>query len=250
MKNYREKAAARYEEMLAVTQSDIPGSKDTVRRYYRSNLLPRLPEGRDSAILDLGCGSGLFLDFLAGEGYTDARGVDDCPSLARSCGDSGLEVEESDNVDYLERHPGRFECVVLNHVLEHYDKSEGLALLEAVRVSLRPGGRVIVVCPNMANPYTAGRGRYADLTHETGYTPESIRFMLRLAGFGEAEVHGIDIYCLSNPLANAAGKVAWAVLSLSMRLTYLLNGVRDAEVLTKNMLALAFYQPGPVDDDG
>jgi len=249
MKNYREKAAARYEEMLAVTQSDIPGSGDTVRRYYRRNLLPRMPGSRDSAILDLGCGSGLFLDFLSGEGYVDARGVDSCPALVRSCGDSGFDVEESDNMEYLGKHPGRFDCVVLNHVLEHYGKSEGLSLLEAVRGSLRPGGRVIVVCPNMANPYTAGRGRYADLTHETGYTPESIRFMLRLADFAEAEVYGIDIYCLSNPLANAAGRIAWAVLSLSMRLTYLLNGVRDAEVLTKNMLALALNQPGPGDDE-
>ena len=239
MKNYRKKALGRYQTMLAVTQADLPGGTETAMRYYARNLLPRLPRARDSSILDLGCGSGLFLEFLARRGFTESRGIDACDAHIRACSDRGLDAELGDNVDFLGRNPERFDCVVMNHVLEHYDKEEGFALLEAVHGSLRPSGRIIAVCPNMGNPLTAGRGRYADLTHETGYTEESLRFILQLAGFEEVSVHGIDIYCLSNPLANAAGRTAAALLSLFLRIAYLVNGVRSTTILTKNILAVS-----------
>lgn len=239
MKRYREKAVQRYETMLAVTQTDMPGGKKAVMRYYRKNLLPHLPEVRDSSILDLGCGSGLFLEFLATEGFRNVRGVDVCSEHIRSCMDSGSSATLEDNMSFLARHVESFDCIVMNHVLEHFDKDEGLDLLDAVFASLNPGGRVIVVCPNMGNPFTAGRGRYADLTHETGYTEESLQFMLQLAGGEQVSLHGINIYCLSNSVANAVGKLAWALLSLFFRLIYLLNGVQSTTVLTKNMLALA-----------
>lgn len=239
MKRYREKAIRQYETMLAFTQADIPGGRSAVMRYYRRNLLPHLPAESDSSILDLGCGSGLFLEFLMQEGFERSRGVDICDEHIRLCRDLGVNATLEDNMNFLEKHVERFDCIVMNHVLEHFDKDEGLDLLEAVFAGLRPGGRVIVVCPNMGNPFTAGRGRYADLTHETGYTGESLQFMLQLAGGEQVSLHGIDIYCLSNSFANAAGKMAWAFLSLVLRLTYLLNGVRSTTVLTKNMLALA-----------
>jgi len=229
--------------MLAVTQADLPGTTETVMRYYGKNLAPHLPEARDSSILDLGCRSGLFLEFLRRQGFTGSLGTDICDANISACRDRGLSVEHEDNIDFLVRNPERFDCVVMNHVLEHYDKEEGLSLLESVMAGLRPGGMIIVVCPNMGNPLTAGRGRYADLTHETGYTEESLRFMLQLAGFEEVSVHGIDIYCLSNPLANAAGRAAAALLSLVLRLAYLVNGVRSTTILTKNMLAVS-TKPG------
>ena len=239
MGNYRKRAAERYEKMLAVTQADLPGGRKAAMRYYARNLLPHLPGDRDSTILDLGCGTGLFLEFLMRTGFSEARGLDICEEHIRACCDRGLDAELGDNLAYLGNNRGRFDCVAMNHVLEHYDKDEGLKLLEAVLESLRPGGRLIAVCPNMANPLTAGRGRYADLTHETGYTEESIGFMMQLAGFEEVSVRGIDIYCLSNPLANLAGKAVWAVMSSVWRIAYLVNGVRSTTVLTKNMLAVS-----------
>jgi SAM-dependent methyltransferase len=245
MKRYRSRAMESYERMLSVTQEEMPGGAEALGRYYRKNLLPRLPRERDAAILDLGCGRGDFLRFLRDSGYTGLTGVDLCEEHVRSCAGSGLDVSLGDNLCFLEEHRERFDCVTLNHVLEHYDKDEGLSLLEAVLGSLRPGGRIIVVCPNMGNPFTAGRGRYADLTHETGYAGESLRFILQLAGFGSISLHGIDIYCLSNPLLNLAGRLAASSMFLFMRIIYLLNGVRSTKILSKNMLAVAEKPGGP-----
>jgi O-antigen chain-terminating methyltransferase len=243
MKRYRRKAMEYYERMLAVTQEDIPGGPDAIRRYYRKNLLPRLPQVPTASILDLGCGRGFFLEFLREMGYDDLLGVDICEEHVRSCVESGMNVTLEDNMRFLEKHPERFDCVTLNHVLEHYDKEEGLSLLESVRDSVRPGGRIVVVCPNMGNPFTAGRGRYADLTHETGYSEESLRFILQLAGFEGISLHDIDIYCLSNPVINTAGRVLASLMFLFMRIIYLLNGVRSTSILSKNMLAVA-EKPG------
>ena len=245
MKRYTRKAMQFYERMLAVTQEDAPGGVDALRRYYRKNLLPRLPRDPAAPILDLGCGRGMFLEFLRERGYGELLGVDICEEHVRSCVDNGFNVALEDNLCFLEKYPERFDCVTLNHVLEHYDKDEGLSLLEEVRDSIRPGGRIIVVCPNMGNPFTAGRGRYADLTHETGYSEESLRFILQLAGFDGISIHAIDIYCLSNPVLNAAGRFSASLMFFFMRIIYMLNGVRSTRILSKNMLAVAEKQSRP-----
>ena len=236
MKRYREKALEYYQQMLSVTQTDLHGQKGTINRYYKKNLLAHLPVDRTSPVLDLGCGFGLFLDFLKERGYTNAAGIDICQPNVDICNSKGFSVTLDDNLAFLRNNPGRYSCITMNHLIEHYDKESGLELIEAVHRSLSDDGTAIIVCPNMANPLTSGRGRYADLTHETGYTEESLRFILQLGGFKSFSFHPVNIYCLSNPLLNLAGRTGARLMYLFFSAAFLLNGVKSTTIFSKNML--------------
>ena len=235
---YREKAAAHYEKYLATVQPDLQREGDLAARLYARNLKPHLPPAPHAAIGDLGCGFGLFLSFLRELGYQSITGVDICPGFAPICRSQGFEIHIEDNVSFLRQRPQQFDCITLNYVLEHYDKESGLELVEAVHGSLKPGGRTLITVPNMANPVTASRSRYMDITHEVSYTEESLGYLLRVAGFSNATLHPVDQYCLPNPLFNLAGRAAgWAFFKL-LRLVYLLNAVRSTRIYTKALLAV------------
>jgi hypothetical protein len=104
---------------------------------------------------------------------------------------------------------------------------------------LKPGGKALVVVPNMGNPFTAPRGRYVDITHEVGYTQESMNFLLELAGFARIRILSIDHFVLPNPLFNLAGKTALYCVYACMRVLYLLHGITSTTLYGKNMLSVA-----------
>jgi SAM-dependent methyltransferase len=83
-------------------------------------------------------------------------------------------IECVNALEYLPRHAGTFDVIVLKAVLEHMPKPDVLPLLNAIERALRPGGTVIVDVPNMDWLF-AGHERYMDFTHETGFTRESLR---------------------------------------------------------------------------
>lgn len=239
MKKYTQKALRRYDEMLSITQDELKGQESLFIRFYELNWLPHLPRDKNASILDLGRGFGLFLKFLRSREYTSISGIDLCQANVDTCKETGLSVTLGDNVPYLKEHQNEFDCISLNHILEHYDKEGGLEFLETVHSALRRDGVAIVVCPNMGNPLTAGRGRYYDLTHETGYTEDSLRFILQLAGFDEISLYSIDIYCLSNPLLNAAGRFGASLMFALFRISFLINGIRSTKIFSKNLMAVA-----------
>ncbi|MDA9982579.1 class I SAM-dependent methyltransferase [Gammaproteobacteria bacterium] len=81
---------------------------DVFARGTLKNLLRRLTGNgleKNSTILDFGCGNGVFLEYLRGEGYTTAAGYD--PYVAES--------EELPLMD------GGYDCVVANDVIEHVE---------------------------------------------------------------------------------------------------------------------------------
>jgi len=74
------------------------------------------------------------------------------------------------------------------HVIEHVAKRQAVPFLNAVRKALAPGGVLLLETPNMANPFLGLTFRYADFTHEVGYTETSIHYVLQAAGFHDITV--------------------------------------------------------------
>jgi SAM-dependent methyltransferase len=121
-----------------------------VQRPYRKNL-QRQQLGRT---LDVGCGIGRNLAALS----ADSLGVDhnaQSVELARQRGYRAVTVEQF-NADPPE--PGSFDSMLLAHVVEHMTVAEAEELVRFYLPYIRPGGRVMLICPQR-------RGFATDDTH-------------------------------------------------------------------------------------
>jgi 2-polyprenyl-3-methyl-5-hydroxy-6-metoxy-1,4-benzoquinol methylase len=158
--------------------------------YYRAELQALLPEARDARIVEVGCGFGHLLRFLAERGYRDLCGVDLDPDLAAATAQrlaGRATVHCADARAFLAAHEGRFDLVLAYDILEHFDLDGALAFATAARRALRPGGRAVFRTPNMANVLGC-YSRYMDLTHRIGFTEQSARQLLLTAGFADVAV--------------------------------------------------------------
>jgi SAM-dependent methyltransferase len=122
-----------------------------VQRPYRWNLR-RLNLGRT---LDLGCGVGRNLAHLGGNGV----GVDHNASsvaVARSRGLVAFSSAEFPSTRYAG--PGAFDSLLAAHLIEHMSREEAIELLRTHLQFVRPGGKVVLICPQE-------RGYASDPTH-------------------------------------------------------------------------------------
>ncbi len=171
-----------YFEQYAAVNDLSPAGRRKYWPGYRVLFAPLLPRRKDSRILDIGCGAGLFLEWLAATGFTNAVGIDIDPGqvkFARSLGQNAVLVE--DPVAWL-RTQEPFAAVFMSDVMEHLAEDQLDTLLGAIRQSLEKDGRLIVRVPN-ATSVTSLWVRYADVTHKRLYTAESLSFVLHGAGF-------------------------------------------------------------------
>lgn len=132
----------------------------------------RLPGG---AILDAGCGIGMYL--RAFRDYSPhVFGVDIEPAHARAAAaHGGVALAPGERLPFA---GGRFDLVLSHEVIEHV-QDDRACVAELVRL-LRPGGRLVLFCPNRLYPFeTHGhywRGRYHfGNTPLVNYLPDRLR---------------------------------------------------------------------------
>ena len=152
-------------------------------RYY----LPRLREanaGADtSAILDLGCGRGEWLELLREENLASS-GVDLNAAMCRQCRERELEVAQGDALQYLRALPPSSVGVVTGfHIIEHLPFEILMMLLAETYRVLRPGGLAIFESPNCKNLIVGASNFNIDPTHRNPVFPETAKFMLEITGF-------------------------------------------------------------------
>jgi SAM-dependent methyltransferase len=107
-------------------------------------FLPRIPSGRSQRVIDIGCSNGSWLAQARSAGWQVA-GVEPDPVSRGQARDRGIEVRKS-VADWLGE-PETFDCVTINHVIEHVH--DPLALLRDAYALLRPGGLLYVDTPNI-----------------------------------------------------------------------------------------------------
>ncbi len=161
------------------------GLDETKRRWYDRQYGPFLRNWRvEDRILELGCGSGDFLAYLAERGLERAEGVDLSPEQIEQAGGRRLAVACEDARERLARSAGCYDAIVAFDFLEHFTRDELFELLPLIHDALRPGGRLLVQTPNGAGIF-ASQIVFGDLTHLTILTEDSFRQLVRLHGFSE-----------------------------------------------------------------
>src|SRR5437667_4806132 len=129
--------------MPAVAPSIAPPAPGDLRRDLR--LIAEMIEP-GARVLDIGCGDGALLAFLAREKGVDARGIELSQSGVNACVRHGLSVIQGDADRDLDTFPaGAFDVVVLSQTLQATRQPRHV--LEEL---LRIGKRAIVSFPNFA----------------------------------------------------------------------------------------------------
>jgi 2-polyprenyl-3-methyl-5-hydroxy-6-metoxy-1,4-benzoquinol methylase len=147
--------------------------------------------GRENRVLDVGCSSGYLAAPLAARRNTivgvelDAAAARDAQAFCEQVLLGDVETME------LPLEPGSFDVVLLGDVIEHLH--DPVDTLRRLRRFLRPGGRLVLSTPNVANwairlSLLAGRWRYTDRgildrTHTHLFTRATLREAIESAGY-------------------------------------------------------------------
>jgi O-antigen biosynthesis protein len=147
--------------------------------------------GRPDRVLDVGCSTGYLASRLRERGSTivglelDERAAEQARRFCEAVHVGDVETME------LPFQPAGFDAIVAGDFIEHL-RDPG-AFLERIRPLLRPGGRLVLSTPNIANwamrlGLLFGRFRYTewgllDRTHTHLFTRKTLRECLEQAGY-------------------------------------------------------------------
>ena len=196
------------------------------------------PEDRALDFLDIGCGHGSLLYFLAEAGYTRTSGVDASPEqvmLAERLGIRNICCAPA--LEFSRCLPdASLDVVTLFDILEHLERQELFDLLDEVSRILRPGGSCLAHVP-CAEGIFAMRVLYADLTHVQAFTSVSAAQIFKLAGFSQVEcfeerpaVYGVK---------SAVRRAVWDVGTIPVRLLFMAEAGFHRTILSQNMMIRA-----------
>ena len=214
-------------EMFARLYTSGEGSVPELKSYYGycyddepDNPLVQLYEGwldeiekhhEPGRLLDVGCGTGLFLSAARRRGW-QPFGIDDSEEATKYAREEfGLDVWVGDFKDFHAENR-RFDVITGWDILEHARKP--LEVLEAMRNCLAPSGVVALSTPNQRNILDLVAGTFYRLSggratgylekfyieqHFLYYTPDTLAQALQRAGFEVAKMarEGTDLRRLS-----------------------------------------------------
>ncbi|MDB4308064.1 methionine biosynthesis protein MetW, partial [Gammaproteobacteria bacterium] len=159
--------------------------------YYRRNYMPLMPQDRRSRVLEIACGKGQFLDFLRSEGYTDVRAIDLDADNVADCKAKGLKAEQADMFKFIPAlDEGSLDLVVMNDIIEHIAREDAAELLLIIRDKLANTGMLMVKTCNCNSIYGLSTF-YSDFTHLVGYTPQKMKHLSILSGYGSCCSHNV-----------------------------------------------------------
>jgi 2-polyprenyl-3-methyl-5-hydroxy-6-metoxy-1,4-benzoquinol methylase len=164
------------------------------------------PTERGQRVLDIGTGSAKHLPRLARLGLK-VEGIEPDRAAAEAARQGGLNVTLGDFMTH-EYESSSFDFVTMSHVIEHLHEPEK-AFRKALNL-LAPGGRLVVLTPNVASRGHRKFGRNWSMLdaprHLVLFDPQTIGILARRSGFVVTELrttvcYAREVFVVSSQLA-------------------------------------------------
>ena len=173
------------DQVISWTDYYVEHAPEDRRSFARRlDLIERhVEQGSERRLLELGCGTGTFLQVATGRGWS-GRGIDVNAESVGVCRAAGLDV-----VCGTFPHPTfdgqAFDLAVMSDFIEHV--TDPLAVLRATRERLAPEGLLFITTPDVGSPLARAAGlRWPHLKpveHLTYFSRATMRALLDRAGF-------------------------------------------------------------------
>lgn len=141
-------------------------------------------------LVELGPGFGTFAELVKDSGlFRRVSVVERTPEMARSCRQRGLEVHECAAEDLHAQGGDLADVLVCFEVIEHV--FDPVVFLDAASGLLRPGGLLVMTCPNGQGFDTATLGAASvavDTEHVNLFNPASMGRLLSRCGYEPLEI--------------------------------------------------------------
>lgn len=207
-------------------------------QFFKYNYLKHLSNDRTAPILDIGAGLGEFVAFCVSEGYINVEGIELSNDNVEFCKEHDLPIKHADAHEFLPSSDKLYQTIVMNDVIEHLTKPQMWDILALIESKLMPGGKVIIKTFNMANPIMGLNGRYLDITHETGWTEQSMTQVLEASGFKDIAVYPSNLYVYYNNPLNYVAAAIEKCISCFLWLYFRMNARHTTKIFTKNLIGI------------
>lgn len=199
----------------------------------------------DAPILDVPCGIGSLVRYLLLRGFTRIDAVDASAEQIRvaeaGLREAGLAYDGqvtfsvADAFEHL-RGGRRYAAIAAIDFLEHLSKPKIVEFLDLSASALDRGGVLITRVVNADNP-TWGRAFFHDFTHETPFTPGSLRQCLAVVGLEPLEI-AYEVVPDPGRERGVTGYARWAVRRAGLAVLGRFLGVPVA-AFTEDLIAVA-----------
>jgi SAM-dependent methyltransferase len=133
--------------------------------------------GSDKVVVDLGAGDGLFITKIKAR----TRYAVDLSPHVNKLKSHGVSVLQVPGTAFAEKLSEKADVVFMSNFLEHMpDKMVLLKVLEECKRALKPGGKVVILQPNIRY---AGAQYWDYIDHHIALTEHSLREALEICGF-------------------------------------------------------------------
>ena len=203
------------------------GGENPARWGFRKEAITQFKNS--GALLDLGCSSGSFLEFMHGESWK-LFGVEMSPQAAQAAeARSGAQVFVG-SVQDAKFPANSFDVITCFDVLEHL--SEPRSIVNHVAQWLKPGGIFYVLVPNVESAEANVFGSYwhgLELPrHLFHYSPKSLKALAESSG-----LHEVSLKTCRNPAVGTSLRYVWDDLFLAI-------GVHRTPVVYRKEAGLAW----------
>lgn len=150
---------------------------------YIAFLAPKIREilKNQKSVLDVWCTNGWLLHYLdktvkyTGLSYSQS----DIDVIKSKWHEAYLVNLDKETIPLADE---SVDCIFASHILEHFEKSELIALMNELRRVLKKGGVIILITPTDYNPFF-----YAEWTHIKPFNHGSLPWLLRDFEFTEVD---------------------------------------------------------------